>query len=79
MVEKLDYNYKTDFESWKENKEFECLKNSSYQPPWDSTPVLTKMLDAKLPPLISTPTVVQMSDPKTPTTDLSKRKEKAQK
>ena len=42
-----DYNYKTGFDIWKENKEFERQNISMSRPPLDSTPVGTKTLDAK--------------------------------
>ena len=38
MVEKLDYNYKTDFEIWKENKEFERQNNERSQPSLELAP-----------------------------------------
>ena len=32
---KSDYNYRTDFETWTENQEFELQKNARSQPPLD--------------------------------------------
>ena len=36
-----DYNYKTEFQIWKENKEFERQKISMSQPPLELTPIGT--------------------------------------
>ena len=77
MITKSDYNYKTDFDIWKENKEFELQNNAGIQPLLDSPPVVTKMSDAKIPPLDSTPIGAKTSNPKTPTTESSKRKKSA--
>ena len=42
-----DYKYKTNFQIWKENKEFERQNSSSSRPPLDLTPVGKKMTDSK--------------------------------
>ena len=44
---KLDYNYKTGYETWRGNQEFQRQKNASSQPPLDSTPDVAKILDPK--------------------------------
>ena len=41
-----DYNYKTEFQLWKENKEFFCQNILMSQPPLDSTHVGTKPLES---------------------------------
>ena len=42
---KSDYKYKTDFETWRENQEFERQNNTRSRPPSDSTPVGVKTSD----------------------------------
>ena len=42
-----DYNYKTDFEIWRGNKEFERQTISTGQPPLDSTPIDTNITNVK--------------------------------
>ena len=49
MSAKSDYNYKTGFENWKENQEFELQNIAMSQSPLESTPVDTKRPDAKIP------------------------------
>ena len=44
---KSNYNYKTDFETWRENQEFERQKNARSQPPFESTSVGAKLPDPK--------------------------------
>ena len=43
VSEKSDYNYKNDFETWRENLEFERQNNASSRPPLDSTTVGEKL------------------------------------
>ena len=76
-----DYNYKTEFQIWRENKEFERQKNSMSQPPLEWTPVGTNKSYSKIKLLESTTVGAKMPDPKPLTlpTKLSKRKEKVQK
>ena len=76
-----NYNYKTDFQIWRENKEFKRQNISMSLPPLDLTPVGTKMPDTKSSPLDLTPVGAKMVDPKTLTlpTYFSKRNGKAQK
>ena len=76
-----DYNYKTDFQIWKENKEFERQNILMTRPPLESTPIGAITSNLKLSHLDSTPVGTKMSDLKPPTrpTESSKRKGKAQK
>ena len=64
---KLDYNYKTDFEIWKENKEFKRQNVSMSQPPLGATHVGTNASNAKILTLDSTPVGTKTPDPKTQT------------
>ena len=50
-----DYNYKTEFQIWKEDKEFERQNFPMSQPPLDSTPFGTNMTNAKKSHLELTP------------------------
>ena len=50
-----DYNYKTEFQIWKENKEFERQNISMIWPPLDSTHVGTNTSNAKISHLDLTP------------------------
>ena len=59
-----DYNYKTDFHIWNENKEFECQDISVSQIPFNSTHIGTNTSDAKISPLDSTPVGRKTSYPK---------------
>ena len=76
-----DYNCKTGFQTWKENKEFEFQDISMSQPPLDLTTIGTDMSNAKISHLDLTPVGVKTPDPqklKLPT-ELTKRKERDQK
>ena len=79
MSTKSDYNYKTDFDIWRENKQFECQNITRSQPPLDLTHVGAKTSGAKIPAMKLTPIGAKMSDPKTPTMDSSVCKEKREK
>ena len=74
-----EYSYKTDFEIWRENQEFERQNNARSRPPLDSTPIGTKTPDTKIPPLDSTHIGAKNSYPKTPTTDLSNARKNLEK
>ena len=50
-----EYNYKTGFQIWKNNNEFERQNISMSQPPLDLTPISTKTTSAKLSHLDYTP------------------------
>ena len=47
VIAKSDYNYKTDFDTWRENQEFESQKNARNLPPLDLNPVGAKKSDPK--------------------------------
>ena len=66
---KSDFNYKTDFEVWRETQIFEHQKIAMSRPPVESIPVGAKMLDAKTPAMDLTPISAKKSDAKTPETD----------
>ena len=58
------YNYKTEFQIWKENKEFERQNILISRPPLYLTPFGTNTTNAKIPHLVSTPVSTKMTDPK---------------
>ena len=60
-----DYNYTTEFQIWKENKEFERQIFSMSQTPLDSPTVGMNMTNKKISPLDSTPVGAKIPDPKT--------------
>ena len=70
-----DYNYKTDFEFWRENQEFERQNIFMSQPPLESTSIDTNKTNAKTSHLDFTPVGTKMPKPKplTQPTELSKR------
>ena len=71
-----DYKYKTEFQIWKENKEFERQNISMIRPPLDSTHIGKNTTNAKISHLESTPIGTKTPYPKplTLTTESSKRK-----
>ena len=73
-----DYRYKTDFQIWRENQEFERQNISMSRPPLDSNPIVTKNTNVTTSHLDLTPVGTKTSDPNplTQPTDSSKRKEK---
>ena len=58
-----NYNYKTDFEIWRENKEFERKFFSMSRPPLYRTPIDTNTKNAKTSHLNSTIVGTKMPDP----------------
>ena len=79
MIPKSDYNYKTDLEIWREDKQFERQNIARSRPPLHSTPVGKKTPDAKTPTMDSNTIVAKTSDSKTPATESSSRKERSRK
>ena len=59
-----EYNYKIEFQIWKENEEFERQNISVSQPPLESTPIVTNTSNAKMSHLDSTPVDMKIPDPK---------------
>ena len=59
-----DYNYKTDFEIWRGNQEFERQNISMSWPPLDSTPIGTNMTNSKTSHLDLTHVGTKTPDPK---------------
>ena len=76
-----DYNYKNEFQIWKDNKEFEPQFFSMIRPPLYSTPVGTKTTNTKISHLDSTTVGTKTPDtkPLTIPTESSKHQEKTQK
>ena len=74
-----DYNYKTEFEIWRKNQEFERQNFLMSQPPLDLTPIVTDTTNVTTSHLDLTPDGTKMPDhkPLTQPTDLSKCKETA--
>ena len=70
-----DYSYRTDFEIWRKNQQFDCQNILMSQPPSDSTPIGTNTTNVKTSHLDLTPIGIKTPNPKTLTrpTDLSKR------
>ena len=66
IAEKSDheYNYKTDFDIWRENQELERQNILTSQPPLDSAPIDTNTTNAKTSHLESTPAGTKTTDPK---------------
>ena len=58
-----DYNYKTDFEIWRENKEFERQNISRSQPPLDSDPIDMNTTNEKMSHLDLTPVDKKLHTP----------------
>ena len=59
-----DYNYETEFQIWKENKEFEHQNISMSRPPLDLTPIGNNTPNAKISHLDLTPVGMKTLDPK---------------
>ena len=59
-----DYSYKTYFEIWRENREFEHQKNSMSQPPLESTPIVTNTINVTTSHLDSTTIGTNITYPK---------------
>ena len=59
-----DYNYKNQFQIWKENKEFERQNFLVGWPPLDSTPIGMNTSNAKISHLDSTPVGAKTAYPK---------------
>ena len=57
-----DYNYRTEFQIWKENKEFERRNILMSQPPLDSTPFGNNTTEAKITHLDLTPVGAKIPD-----------------
>ena len=74
-----DYNHKTEFKFWEENKKFERQNNLMSQPPLDLNPFGKNMTNSKMSHLDLTPVGTKNSDtnPLTQLTKSSKCKEKA--
>ena len=58
------YNYKTDFEIWRGNKEFERQKSFMSQSTLELIPIDTNTTNTKMTHLDSTPVGTNMTDPK---------------
>ena len=76
-----DYNYKTESQIWKDNKEFDRQIFLMSRPPLDLTPIGTNTTNAKISHLDSNMVGTKTIDPKplTQPTEYSKRKEKRKK
>ena len=59
-----DYKYKTEFQIWRENQEFERQNISMSQPPLESIPIDMNMTNTEMSHLDSTPVGTKTPDPK---------------
>ena len=64
MKSDYDYNYKTEFQVWKYNKELECQNILMSRPPLELTPIGTNTPNTKISHLESTPFGTKLPDPK---------------